>query len=235
VVNGVVLRAAERLEALLWRRDHPPQRGRWALPGGFVERAEPLEEAMRRHLLAKVGVAEVAHLEQLATSSRADTHPQLWLLDTAYLALIPRDGQPALPPDTRWHPVDALPEVAFGHEDAIRLAHARLRGKLSYSNIAFALAPARFTMRELADVYALVLGYPVAPSHLARVLARDDLIAPTDELRPAGPDGGRPAALFAFRRRELTITRPLAAFRPPRRGPRADRPPAPASAPASAP
>lgn len=215
VVNGVVLRARDALEILLWQRADAPERGAWALPGGFVERDEALDVAMRRHLLDKVGVAEVAHLEQLGTTSRPDTHPRLWLLDTAYLALIPRDADPELPRDTCWHRVDDLPDIAFSHEGALRLAENRLRGKLSYSNIAFALAPARFTMRELADIYEVVLGYPVAPSHIARVLSRDGLIVPTGEHRPAGPDGGRPAAEFSFRRHELTITRPLAAFRPP--------------------
>jgi 8-oxo-dGTP diphosphatase len=215
-VNGVVLRARQCLEVLVWRRREPPQRGAWALPGGFVRPDEPLEGAMGRHLLEKVGVTRVAHLEQLTTTSRPDTHPELWLLDTAYLALIPGDADPALPEDTRWHPVHALPEIAFGHQDTVQLGHERLRGKLSYSNLAFALAPARFTMRELADIYETVLGYPVAPSHLARVLARDELLVPTREQRPAGPEGGRPAAVFAFRDDELAITRPLAAFRPPR-------------------
>jgi ADP-ribose pyrophosphatase YjhB (NUDIX family) len=226
VVNGAVLRARERLEVLLWCRDAAPPLPAWALPGGFVAREESLEAAMRRHLLDKVGVAEVAHLEQLTTVSRPDTHPELWVLDTAYLALTARDADPPLPADTSWHPIDALPPIAFGHEAAVRLAHERLRGKLSYSNIAFALAAPRFTMRELAGIYQVVLGYPVAPSHLRRVLDRDGLLAATSEQRPAGREGGRPAALFAFRERELTITRPLAAFRPPRPAPE----PAPAAA-----
>jgi 8-oxo-dGTP diphosphatase len=131
------------------------------------------------------------------------------------LALIPRGAEPHLPPDTSWHPVDALPTVAFGHAGAIERAHERLRGKLSYSNAAFALAPPRFTLRELADVYEAVLGYAVSPTNLGRVLGRDGLLAPTGGHRRAGATGGRPAAEFAFTRRELVVSRPLAAFKPP--------------------
>ena len=235
VVNAVVLRVTERLETLLWRRpDDPPaaegaataapsdalearggSRDRWSLPGGFVREGESLDEATRRHLASKVGVTVVGHLEQLDTRASAGTHPELWLLDTAYLALVPPGEQAELPHDTAWHPVSELPPIAFGHEGAVHRAHERLRGKLSYSNVAFALAPERFTLRELAALYEAVLGYAVSPTNLGRVLGRDGLIAPTGGTRPpAGSGGGRPAAEFAFTSSDLLVSRPLAAFRP---------------------
>jgi len=211
VVNAAVLRvgAGAVLETLLWLR---PEGGAWSLPGGFVRAGECLEDAMRRQLLAKVGVAGVAHLEQLESSSCGGIEP--WLLDIAYLALVPRDADAALPPDTSWHPVAALPPIAFGHAEAVARAHERLRGKLSYSNAAFALVPERFTLRELAEVYEAVLGHAVDPTHLRRVLVRDGLLAATGGRRASG---GRPAAEFAFTLRELVVSRPFAAFRPPAR------------------
>src|SRR3712207_726976 len=58
VVNAVVLRVGDdRLETLLWRRVRVPAADCWSLPGGFVREGEALDEAMRRHLLEKVGVA----------------------------------------------------------------------------------------------------------------------------------------------------------------------------------
>lgn len=224
VVNAVVLRVTDRLETLLWRRSRPPAADCWSLPGGFVRDGESLEAAMRRHLVQKVGVTEVGHLEQLDSTASAATHPELWVLDVAHLALIPRDCGAALPPDTEWHPVDALPPIAFGHAGAVERAHERLRGKLSYSNAAFALAPACFTLRELAAVYEAVLGYAVDATNLRRVLERDGLIAPTGERRSSG---GRPAEEFAFTARELVVSRPLAAFRAP--GARRGRAPAPSA------
>jgi 8-oxo-dGTP diphosphatase len=225
VVNAVVLRVADRrLETLLWRRSRPPAADCWSLPGGFVREGESLGQAMRRHLLEKVGVTAVGHLEQLDSTASADTHPDLWLLDVAYLALIPEGCETLLPPDTEWHPVDDLPRIAFGHARAVAHAHARLKGKLSYSNAAFALAPPEFTLRELAGVYEAVLGYPVDATNLRRVLARDGLIAPTGGRRSSG---GRPAEEFAFTARELVVSRPLAAFRGP--GARRGRAPAPSA------
>jgi len=136
----------------------------------------------------------------------------------------------ALPPDTAWHPVQELPPIAFGHAGAVHRAHDRLRGKLSYSNVAFALAPERFTLRELAALYEAVLGYAVSPTNLGRVLGRDGLIAPTGSTRaPAGAGGGRPAIEFAFTSDTLVVSRPLAAFKPPARGGGRDRAPAPSA------
>jgi 8-oxo-dGTP diphosphatase len=226
VVNAVVLRVTDRLETLLWRRAD----GTWSLPGGFVREGESLDDATRRHLASKVGVTVVGHLEQLDTHASANTHPELWLLDTAYVALVPPGAQGKLPPDTAWHPVAALPPIAFGHEAAVHRAHERLRGKLSYSNVAFALAPERFTLRELAALYEAVLGYAVSPTNLGRVLGRDGLLAPTGATRaPSGGLGGRPAAEFAFTSSELVVSRPLAAFRPPTRAAATGPAPAPSA------
>lgn len=210
VVNAVVLRASTRLETLLWRRSDTTDC--WSLPGGFVREGESLERAMRRHLLEKVGVHDVAHLEQLDSHTAAGSHPELWLVDVGYLALIPRGAEPELPPDTEWHAVDALPSIAFGHAGAVATAHERLKGKLSYSNAAFALSSPRFTLRELAEVYEAVLGYTVDATNLRRVLERDRLITPTGARRSTG---GRPAEEFRFTRDELVVSRPLAAFRAP--------------------
>ena len=57
--------------------------------------------------------------------------------------LVPRDVDPALPADTHWHPVDRLPELAFDHRSIVLAGRERLRAKLSYTNIGFALAPER--------------------------------------------------------------------------------------------
>lgn len=213
VVNCVVLRSARQLEVLLWQRRADPAAGAWALPGGYVGRGEPLEGAARRHLMEKVGVTRVAHLEQLNTTSDPASGGEDWIIDTTYLALVPIPAESELPPDTSWHPVASLPAVAFGHGAAIELAHQRLSGKLSYSNVAFALMPPRFTLKELAEVYTAVLGSRVSPTHLGRVLTRDGVLAATGAQRSAGRAGGRPADEYAFQDDQLVISRPLAAFR----------------------
>src|SRR5437762_917741 len=117
--------------------------------------------------------------------------------------------------DTRWHPVDELPELAYDHEEILLSARERLRGKLSYTNLGFALAPPSFTLAELRDLYAAALGHQVSATNLQRVLLRRRLLEDTGERRHYGAGGGRPAAIYRFRTNLLEITDQFAVLRPP--------------------
>ena len=203
-----------RLAVLLWERALDPCAGCWSLPGGELAPDETLERSIRRHLAAKVDVRELSHLEQLETLSDPGRSPLRRELATAYLGLVPRDAEPVLPPDTRWHPVDELPRLAFDHEPAVLAARERLRGKLSYTNIGFALAPATFTISELRDLYRAAIGHEISATNLQRVLLRRGVLKVTGERREPGPAGGRPAAVYRFERREYQITDQFAALRP---------------------
>lgn len=213
---AVVLQVRDgRLQVLLWERAREPFAGTWSLPGGYLEPGETLEESIRRHLAAKVDVRELSHLEQLETRSEPGRHPHEWQLATAYLGLVPVGVDPQVPKDTSWHAVDGLPEMAFDHEPITLAGRERLRAKLSYTNIGFALAPREFTVSELRDVYEAALGHRVTTTNLQRVLVRRGLLEPTGGRREPGPSGGRPAALFRFRVRRLEITDQFAVLRPP--------------------
>jgi ADP-ribose pyrophosphatase YjhB (NUDIX family) len=216
VTLAVVFQVREAgLRVLLWERAKDPFAGAWSLPGGYLDPGETLEESIRRHLAVKVDVREVAHLEQLETRSDPNRHPQEWQLATAYLGLVPIDLDPALPPDTRWHSVDRLPEPAFDHREITLAGRERLRAKLSYTNIGFALAPETFTISELREIYAAALGHTVSATNLQRVLVRRHVLEPTGDHRPPGRTGGRPAALYRFAARRLEVTDPFAVLRPP--------------------
>lgn len=217
-VLATVLQVREgRLEVLLWQRARDPFVGSWALPGGTLEPDESLEQSIRRHLAAKVDVRELSHLEQLETRGEPGRNPLRWELATAYLGLVPSDADPALPSDTRWYPVELPPKLAFDHKPIILAARERLRGKLSYTNLGFALAPGTFTISELRELYTAALGHDVSATNLRRVLLRRDLLATTGHRRDPGATGGRPAALYRFRTHALAITDQFAVLRPPGR------------------
>lgn len=216
VVLAVVLQVREGgLRALLWQRARPPAAGAWSLPGGVLGATDTLDGSLRIHLAAKVDVRELAHLEQLGTWSAPDRHPEGRELATAFLGLVPAGIDPRLPPDTAWHAVDDLPLLAFDHEEIVLAGRERLRGKLSYTNAGFALAPPAFTLSELRDLYAAALGHDVSATNLKRVLLRRDVIEPTGARREPGRAGGRPAEVYRFRSRRLEITDPFAVLRPP--------------------
>jgi ADP-ribose pyrophosphatase YjhB (NUDIX family) len=208
------------LQVLAWQRARPPDSGRWALPGGLLGDDEDVERSVRRQLAEKVDLREVTHVEQLGVFSRPDRVPDARRIATAFLGLVPSDADPAVPPDTVWHPLAAPPapvleNAAFDHAAIVAAARDRLRAKLSYTNLGFALAPREFTISALRDLYAAALGHPVSATNLQRVLTRRHVLEPTGAVAPPGPAGGRPAALFRFTDRTLRVTDAFAVLRPP--------------------
>jgi ADP-ribose pyrophosphatase YjhB (NUDIX family) len=234
-VLAVVLQVrGDNLNVLLWQRGAPPFEGLWALPGGPLGADERLGTSLGRHLAAKVDLTDVAYLEQLETRSDPRRDPRGRVLATAYLALVSADVEPRIPADTAWHRVQDLPPTAFDHGSIAESGRDRLRAKLSYTNIGFALAPERFSISELRAIYGAALGYPVSATNLRRVLERRGVLDATGERRRPGPGGGRPAAVYSFRSRELEVTDPFAVLRPPAtvneaRGSGSDRVPAPSA------
>ena len=216
-VLAVVLQVRDAaLGVLLWWRAFAPDAGRWSLPGGGLGPAEGLRGSIRRQLAEKVDVRELAHTEQLDSRGEPDRVAGRRVVATSYLGLVPGGADPALPPDTSWHRTERLPRMAFDHEDIVRAGVARLRSKLSYTNVGFALAPPVFTMSELAGYYRAALGHEVDATNLQRILVRREQIEPTGATVRSGRAGGRPAAAFRFRASTLEVTDAFAVLHPPR-------------------
>jgi 8-oxo-dGTP diphosphatase len=207
-----------RLHVLLWQRGAPPFEGLWALPGGPLGEDERLGTSVGRHLATKVDLTDLAYLEQLETRSDPGRDPRGRVLATAYLALVSADVEPRIPADTAWHCVQDLPPTAFDHGSIAESGRDRLRAKLSYTNIGFALAPDTFTVAQLRDIYAASAGHPVSATNLQRILTRRGVIEATPAAARPTSVGGRPATLYRFAARTLVITNPFAAFRPPASG-----------------
>ena len=187
-VIAVAMRARDgRLEALVSR----------------VERRadESLESALGR----AVDVTVLAHVEQLETRVLRDG-----ALATVYLGLARADV------DLGGHWQAAGARRPPDERALVGAAQARLRAKLSYTNLGFALAPEVFTISELREVYVAALGHDVSATNLQRVLLRRGALERVDGHRAPGRSGGRPAALFRFAARRLEVTDEFAALRPPR-------------------
>ncbi len=219
-VLAAVLRVhGDALEVLAWRRALAPDAGCWALPGGRLRDDEDVEASVRRQLAEKVDVTGVAHVEQIAVFSDPARVPGARVVATAFLGLVPTDADPEIPGDTAWHRVPAadpaLRDAAFDHALIVAAARERLRAKLSYTNLGFALAPAEFTVSALRDLYVAALGHAVSATNLQRVLTRRGVLEATGGVLPPGPSGGRPAALFRFTERAMRVTDAFAVLKPP--------------------
>jgi 8-oxo-dGTP diphosphatase len=200
---------AGRLQALLVKVKRGPCAGRWAFPGGLVGMRESLDEAARRELSEKTGVADI-YLEQLYTFGDPGRNPVHRVVSSAYFALVPHKGAylrggPKYA-GIAWFPVDRLPPLAYDHNTVAALALERLRSKLGYTNIAWSLLPDAFTLAELQEVYEVILGRRLDRRNFRKkALALGMLRVAAGKRR--GPH--RPAQLYAFRSREQEIVEVL--------------------------
>jgi ADP-ribose pyrophosphatase YjhB (NUDIX family) len=211
---------AGQLHVALYRRADPPERGHYALPGGFMHLDESLEEAANRLLAQKVGLAGV-FLEQLYTFGDLRRDPRGRVLTVAYYALVDarrfhvKRGKAASParvvvpwPGETGGPVEVVGErgralpLFLDHADILGLAVKRLRGKLDYSPVGFQLLPGEFTLRELQEIHEAVRGEPLNKDSFRRRMLASGLLEATGAREREV--SYRPAELYRFTRRSAT-------------------------------
>jgi 8-oxo-dGTP diphosphatase len=185
------------LKVLLVKRLIEPFIGQFAIPGGFVLEGEDLEEAALRELREETGVSDV-YLEQLYTFGKPDRDPRGRVVTVAYFALISADRELKAGTDAAeaaWFPMDDLPPLAFDHAKILDYALERLRNKLEYTTVGFQLLPEKFTLTELQEVYAAILGKELDKRNFRRKMSVLKILKPLPEYRRGGQ---RPAQLYRF-------------------------------------
>ena len=191
-------RAPERRRAaiLLVRRGGHPFKGRWALPGGFLQPGESLEQCARRELREETGL-EASALVPLAPRSKPGRDPRGWILSCPYLCIVTagaegvRGGDDAAAAEWR-ELAEPGRRLAFDHDEILAGALARLRGPDAARDLAFAFVPRTFTLAELRAV-CLAFGLSADdPANFRRKIR--PFVEPAGGLR--GGAGHRPAALY---------------------------------------
>lgn len=199
-VDVVILTTRERqLEVLLVKRRHWPFEGMWAIPGGFVQPDESLEDAARRELEEETGVSDL-YLEQLYTFGDPGRDPRMRVITVVYYALI-RSDQLRIhaaddAADAQWFPLYEVPPLAFDHEMILASTRQRLRGKLEYTTIGFQLLAKEFTLSELQEVYEAILNRTLDKRNFRKKVLTTGILQHTSHTRKVGQH--RPAALYRF-------------------------------------
>jgi 8-oxo-dGTP diphosphatase len=190
-----------RLEILLIQRGHPPYQGKWALPGGLVEKDEDLDDCAHRELEEETKVSKVA-LEQLHTFGAPHRDPRGRLVTVAYYTLVRPDRlHPEAASDAanvRWFAIDALPSLAFDHAKIITMARRRLRARFDESADAFGFLPKKFTMGDLRNLAEVIGGKRLDRRNFQRRMLALELIEETGKTRT---ESGRPARLYCASKR----------------------------------
>ncbi|NJK51858.1 MAG: NUDIX hydrolase [Leptolyngbyaceae cyanobacterium SU_3_3] len=187
------------LKVLLIQRKIPPFQDQWALPGGFVQMDESLEDAARRELQEETGVAGV-FLEQLYTFGDLGRDPRDRVVSVAYYGLVNLTEYPIQAAtdakNTAWFPVASPPSLAFDHPQILATALTRLQGKVRYQPIGFELLPAKFTLTQIQKLYETVLGQPLDKRNFRKKLLKMGLLTPLAEVQTGVAH--RAAKLYQF-------------------------------------
>ena len=190
----------ERLQLLLIKRREAPYRGKWALPGGFLQIKETIDECAVRELEEETGVSNV-YLEQLYTFGEVKRDPRERVISVAYFALIPSnklDIRPSSDADAvGWFGMNELPKLAFDHNEIVEKAYERLTAKLRYSTIAFQFLPKEFTLTELQNVYEIILQESIDKRNFRKSIFALDAIIETKKMQSEGAH--RPAKLYKLK------------------------------------
>ncbi|QBD79027.1 NUDIX hydrolase [Ktedonosporobacter rubrisoli] len=199
-VDVVIMSLRQKdLQVLLIKRRSWPFEGMWAIPGGFVNFDESLEDAAKRELQEETGVQDV-YLEQLYTFGDPGRDPRTRVITVVYFVLLDserlqvRAASDAA--DVSWFSVYDLPPLAFDHEKVLNYTLNRLRGKLDYTTIAFNLLPEQFTLRELQRVYEMILHKKLDKRNFRKKILATGILEDTGAKKMEGTH--RPARLYRF-------------------------------------
>lgn len=202
-----------QLKVLLVQRGEYPEKGKWALPGGFVDvhrDASPEATAMRK-LHEKTGVKS-PYFEQLGTFGGAKRDPRGWSLTVVYFALIPytlpktksvnvdvKSSENLGVEKIAWVDVDQAlaTRLAFDHHLLLENALARIRSKVLYTLIPAHLIDTPFTLTALQRAYEVIMDREVEKKAFRRRLDNADVLQETGDMVSEGP--GRPAMLYRLK------------------------------------
>ena len=150
------------LRIMLIRRKHDPFRDFWAIPGGFIEMDETLEETARRELREETGINRVP-LQRFGVFGDPGRDPRGRSITIAYVAFLSPEllrkakaGDDAA--EVCWFPVRRAPKLAFDHSRILRQALGWLRESALRQPAWLALLPRTFSILEAQRLYEGILG-----------------------------------------------------------------------------
>ncbi len=125
-----------RARLLLINRKYEPFKGKWALPGGFVDIDEELEDAVVRELAEETGLTGVK-LEQMRTFGKCGRDPRGRQITVVFIGIAPNGRNKAKAGDdaaeAKWFDIEKLPkDLAFDHDEVIKFGIKKLKRKKIY-------------------------------------------------------------------------------------------------------
>ena len=181
-------------------RKKPPFKGKWALPGGFLEGNETVEQAAFRELQEETGIQDV-YLEQFHVFSDPDRDPRGRVITVAFFALIVSDHLELVATEdaekAKWWTLDNLPTLAFDHAAIFNKGLEALRSAATLRPILFELLPEQFTLTAFQTLYEQVFDLKIDKRNFRKKILKMGLIRATKKTTKGAKH--RPAQLYQYK------------------------------------
>lgn len=186
-----------KLKVLLIKSDLALYKEKLSLLGDIVKDNEELDEAAYRILKERTGMDDV-FLDQVRSFSHPNRHPGGRVITIAYCSLlnIQHHALKIHDNDLNWHNLSSLGEMAFDHKDIVDTCHAWLQKRIQEHPLGFNLLPAKFSLRELQNLYEAILGISLDRRNFRKKFASMDLLIDINEMEQDVPH--RPGKLYQF-------------------------------------
>lgn len=187
------------LKVALIKRKNYPFKDQWAIPGGFVEGNETVEDAASRELEEETGLKDI-YLEQFYVFSKPDRDPRGRIITVAFFALINSEDIKLVATqdasNAEWFSAYNMPNLAFDHNQIYQKALESLRISVNVKPIIFELLPKKFTLTELQKLYEQIFNIELEKRNFRRKILKTGFITETNAITRGAQH--RPAKLYQF-------------------------------------
>jgi hypothetical protein len=172
------------LKILMVKHGEGISKGKWALPGGWINYNESIDDAAARLLKALTGVSNI-YLEQLKAFGDLNRYPTKRVITVAYFALVKPENYSLYPgftaSDANWFNIHKVPKLPYDHNKIMEFGFTHLKHKVRHEPIGFNLLPQKFTLLAMQELYEAILGKPLDKSNFRRKLMKMNLLVACSE------------------------------------------------------
>jgi hypothetical protein len=187
------------LDILLVQHGEGISKGRWALPGGWIQYAEGIDDAASRILHDLTGVSNI-YLEQVKAFGDVPRYPTKRVVTIAYYALVKPESYTLQPgftaADAQWFKVTDLPDLPYDHDRIVKEGLQFLKEKARREPIGFNLIPRKFTLLQLQELYEVILARKLDKPNFRRKILKMNFLEPCKEKQT--DVSHRAASLYRF-------------------------------------
>ncbi|AWX43659.1 8-oxo-dGTP diphosphatase [Flagellimonas maritima] len=202
-IDCVIFGFDTELKVLLTKHAEGINKGKWALPGGWVGTDESIDNAATRILFLLTGLKNI-YLEQLKAFGDVDRYPGQRVVTVSYYSLIRSDEIGLVPgftaSEVKWSSLDSVGKLLYDHNQILACGLLKLQNGVKQEPIGFNLLPKQFTLLQLQKIYESILQMQLDKPNFRRKILKTGILKKSSGKQTNVAH--RSANLFEFDQRE---------------------------------